>query len=194
MFSKVFWLFQSLFLLFSINNTVFAQKTDSLKQELAYWYKHPNEWKAYKRALLQKQQDYQKHLDSVKSYKKFLHSLQLIYDGIADRVETADSLINLYTGQKQALLKQKKRNKHHLVFKIQVQLAKTHEIDVYALPNTMLTIEKIEKGQKRYMIGVFAIYEEVQSFAEILTNAGAKVYVVAYKNEHRLKNFAEYID
>ncbi len=186
--------FSLYFIFFCLSITSHAQTSDSTKQELAYWYKHPAEWKAHKNDLLKKKEFHKKQLDSAKSFQVFRHKLQETYDNIADRAEIADSLTLACIGQKTALLKQKSRDKHNLIFKIQIQLAKKHELDAYALPNTYLTIEKIDKGQKRYMLGKFNIYEEAQAFIEILRNNGATVYLVAYKNGHRVQNFAQYLD
>jgi|GEM_PF-3017724 len=183
-----------LLLLCSFPYFAVAQNEDSLKCELAYWYKHPLEWKVYKLKLAQAKENYTKHLDSVQNYKAFRLKLQEEYDRIADRVERADSLAILYAAKKKAVLMAQNRRKHALTFKIQIQTARKHELDAYLLPNTNLSIEKMENGQKRYMIGNFKVYEEAQSLAEVLRDGEARTYIVAYKHGKRLQNFAQYLD
>ena len=43
------------------------------------------------------------------------------------------------------------------------------------------------------MLGSFQVYEEAQALAEVLRNGGAKAYIVAYKNGHRIANFSAYL-
>lgn len=177
-------------------NYAFAQKT--IEQELAYWYKNPKEWKAYKQQvsqqILQQQQEQERHLESLKDQHKYRVKLQEMYDEILDRIDVADSLTRLYQGKKQAIHIAQKRNKHGLIFKIQIQLAQKHELDKFSRAYTNLTIEPTSNGKKRYLIGNFKIYEEAQALAEVLRNGGASAYLVAYKNGRRLDDFSEYLD
>ncbi len=170
-----------------------AQTPDSTLKELAYWRKHPAEWKSYKATCLQKKQAHEAYLDSLRAYKDHRQKLQEFYDKIAERIERADSLLPLYEAQKKALIREKIRQKHNLTFKIQLQTAQKHEIDAFELPNTALTIEQAGK-QKRYLVGKFRHYEEAQAFTEVLRNAGASAYIVAYKNGIRLNDFSAYLD
>lgn len=171
-----------------------GQTADSLKKELAYWYKHPAEWKTYKQQIAAQQANHAKHLDTLKSYQNFKEKLQEMYDLIADRAERADSLIATYTGIAEALRKKQTRQRHGLTFRIQIQTAKDNPIDKYATANTQLTIERASKTSKKYLIGEFKVYEEAQAWAEVLRNAGTPAYVVAYKKGQRLANFTAYLD
>lgn len=177
----------------SAGKVIQAQSVDSLQKELAYWRKRPAEWKAYKTAHLEAKARQAQTLDSIQNHRVFLVKLQELYDTIAERTEKADSLIPLYEAQKKALLREKKRKKHHLTFKIQIQMVQKHELDAFALPHTTLSIEQIGKS-KRYLMGKFKHYEEAQAWVDVLVNGGASAYIVAYKNGERLSNFLEYLD
>lgn len=170
-----------------------AQSLDSLQKELAYYRKHPTEWKAYKATCLREKQNHAKHLDSIQANQDMKYKLQELYDDFAGRKEQADSLITLYEAKKNALLSAKKRQKHKLIFKIQIQMAQKHELDAFALPHTALTIEHVGKS-KRYLVGKFRRYEEAEALVDVMRNGGASVYIVAYKNGERLADFSAYLD